>query len=582
MDFILRAGTLGQREGLEALDTLPGYRHHDMHQILESVKQGCPLCDIILRRGWEHPHNKTSSEPHVQLSEEVKSRPLYFVSRGARERSPPLLTWYTAEDWEGRIRDGLGDRVWLDGGQVTRKKPPQVTEERWVWNSWISIAVMAPFDDPAAKHFFHRPMQASFLDGDIMQEAKKWLDDCMGGCHEGCVPPMKSQLPTRVLDVDTNLGSIVCLQEQNTGILESRLGIRYLWIDALCIIQDSPEDKLSEISKMGTIYRNAVITIAAAHSRKASDGFLKVSTHYAPEYVCKMPVHLPGNPRVGTVTLAPEHSLPGTTRPEALRTRGWAFQEAVLSRRLLIFSGYDLQCHCNPEHARLLNLGNLYTPRSPKLYAFGAKHFDLFETHHKTHGDGWMSANFLAEMWNAMLGEFTSRSLTVADDRLHALQGIANELLQSKHLATNMDRTYVVGTWMACLPSQLVWSRDNRTALCPDNGNLPFQPITSRSKRAPTWSWACLDSPIMFLSVETDSGKPYKGLSLLHVSSESDGLQLEAECDVLCRSLDEFRHDSSKAQGIRINLDLDVDELPPAATCVHYHSSGQVHKCGRY
>ncbi|KAL2689081.1 hypothetical protein Neosp_003133 [[Neocosmospora] mangrovei] len=456
---------------------------------------------------------------------------------------------------------------------------------------------------------------ASFLEGDIMQEAKKWLDDCMGGCHEGCVPPMKSQLPTRVLDVDTNLGSIVRLQEQNTGILERyaalsycwggpqpltatksnlqalisgfeveklpqtlrdavyvtrRLGIRYLWIDALCIIQDSPENKLSEIGKMGTIYRNAVITIAAAHSRKASDGFLKVSTHYTPEYVCKMPVHLPGNPRVGTVTLAPEHSLPGATRPEALRTRGWAFQEAVLSRRLLIFSGYDLQCHCNPEHARLLNLGNLYTPRSPKLYAFGAKHFDLFETHHNTHGDGWMSANFLAGMWNAMLGEFTSRSLTVADDRLHALQGIANELLQSKHLATNMDRTYVVGTWMACLPSQLVWSRDNRTALCPDNGHLPFQPITSRSKRAPTWSWACLDSPIMFLSVETDSGKPYKGFSLLHISSESDGLQLEAECDVLCRSLDEFRHDSSKAQGIRINLDLDVDELPPTDTCVYY------------
>lgn len=112
MDFILRAwdpgsarsvareagyctacaGMLCTPEGLKALDTLPGYRHHDMHQILESVKQGCPLWEIILRRGWEHPHNKLGSESHVQLSEEVKSRPLYFVSRGARERSPPSLT----------------------------------------------------------------------------------------------------------------------------------------------------------------------------------------------------------------------------------------------------------------------------------------------------------------------------------------------------------------------------------------------------------------------------------------------------------------------------------------------------------
>lgn len=457
-------------------------------------------------------------------------------------------------------------------------------------------------------------MQTSFLDGDIMGEAKIWLDDCVGGRHERCIPPEKSQLPTRVLDVEPSLGNIVRLQEKNTSKAERyaalsycwggpqpltatksnlqalisgvevdklpqtlqdavyvtrRLGIRYLWIDALCIIQDSLEDKLSEIDKMGTIYRNAVVTIAAAHARKASDGFLKVVTDYTPKYSCTMPVHVPEHPRVGRVTLAAERQFL-RSYPNALRTRGWAFQEAILSRRILTFSRYTLQCHCNVNHGRFLNLGNMDREKSDKLYAFGSKHFDRFETHHKSHGDGWMSALFLGGMWNAMVGDFTSRSLTVADDRLHALQGIANEILQSRHLATDIDRTYVAGMWMACLPSQLVWTRDDRTPLCPDNGNLPFRPITNRSKRAPTWSWACIECPVMFLSVEMVSEQRYTGFSLLQVSSGPGDVQLEAECDILCRSLDEFRHDSSKAQGIRITLDLDVDELPVTATSVHY------------
>ncbi|RSM14092.1 hypothetical protein CDV31_005554 [Fusarium ambrosium] len=603
------AGMLCTPEGLKALDTLPGYRHHSMHQILQSVKQGCQLCEIILRQGWENP---AYLKP---LSEETRNKPVWFVTRGARVLTPCSLDRYTARDWENRVREGVGDRMWLDGGQVTLEKPPKVSEETWIWKSRISIAIMASFDDPAAKYFFHRPMQTSFLDGDIMQEAKKWLDDCVGGCHERCVPAVESQLPTRVLDVEPGLGPIVRLQDKMAGKdgryaalsycwggpqpltatksnlqtlisgvevdklpqtlqdavhVTRRLGIRYLWIDALCIIQDSPEDKLSEIGKMGTIYRNAVVTIASAYARKASDGFLKVSMDCKLENSCVIPVHIPEHPRVGRVTLAtrrPQYEL----YPDALRTRGWAFQEAVLSRRILIFSRYDLQCHCKPQHNKFLNVGNINRDKTSKLYAFGTKHFDMFDARHKSHGDGWMSALFLGGMWNDMVGEFTSRSLTVADDRLHALQGIANELLQSKHLATNIDRTYVAGIWMACLPSQLVWSRDNRTPLCPDNGNLPFRPITSRSKRAPTWSWACLECPVMFLSVEMVTEQPYRGFSLLHVSSGPGDVQLGTECDILCRSLDEFRHDSTKsAHDIQITLDLDVDELPATVTSVHY------------
>lgn len=142
----------------------------------------------------------------------------------------------------------------------------------------------------------------------------------------------------------------------------------------MCVIQDGVEDKLSEMERIGAIYRNAVVTIAVLHARKASEGFLKVARDYKPGYCCKMLVNLLEKPGVSKVILAAD-SL-GARYPEPPRTRGWAFQEAVLSGRFIILSGYYLQCHCDLKHQGVLNLGNLTRAKSPDLFASGVKHFD--------------------------------------------------------------------------------------------------------------------------------------------------------------------------------------------------------------
>jgi hypothetical protein len=50
--------------------------------------------------------------------------------------------------------------------------------------------------------------------------------------------------------------------------------LRYIWIDALCIVQDDKQDKDKEIGQMGSIYKDATLTIMAASAKSAYDGFL--------------------------------------------------------------------------------------------------------------------------------------------------------------------------------------------------------------------------------------------------------------------------------------------------------------------
>ena len=57
-----------------------------------------------------------------------------------------------------------------------------------------------------------------------------------------------------------------------------KLGFRFLWVDALCIILDSTADKIAEIGRMGTICKNSSLTIAAARSLFARMGFLDALT----------------------------------------------------------------------------------------------------------------------------------------------------------------------------------------------------------------------------------------------------------------------------------------------------------------
>jgi hypothetical protein len=123
------------------------------------------------------------------------------------------------------------------------------------------------------------------------------------------------------------------------------LGMRYLWIDALCIVQDDPEEWKIEANKMGDIYRNAKFTIAATSSIDTKDGFLSTRKH---RYGPKISYDGPGTSQQSdcfypdTTPLDMWSNVENTT----WNSRGWTMQERVLSSNVIHFTQNPLVLEC--------------------------------------------------------------------------------------------------------------------------------------------------------------------------------------------------------------------------------------------
>jgi hypothetical protein len=142
-----------------------------------------------------------------------------------------------------------------------------------------------------------------------------------------------------------------------------QLGYQYIWIDALCIVQDSDSDKAEQISQIQHIYRNAAFTISASRSADCNDGFIglvDLDLENKPEVVSgKIPYSTPEG-IVGCIQLRKLTLLDTSNQP--IHKRGWTYQEHCLSRRILSF-GSQISWQCaGGEH---LNSGILKDEISP-------------------------------------------------------------------------------------------------------------------------------------------------------------------------------------------------------------------------
>lgn len=252
---------------------------------------------------------------------------------------------------------------------------------------------------------------------------------------------------------------------QDAILVTIGIGIPYLWIDALCIVQDDDSDKADQIVQMHRIYRCSYVTIAASVSSRSTDGFLYNRQQLRP---LKVRGRLDDNV-FSDLILSPEILAQEGISYEAslpLFQRAWTFQETHLPKRILSYGHQGLVYRCQSsthcEGVATVDSINIDTAIDP--------------------GNSRYSALPHPYSWQAIMTAYSQRQLTVALDKLLGIAAMAEEYTRQK-----CTTEYYAGLWKEDFASQLLWVTDGEEDCS-----------TSKPKQyiAPSWSWASVHRPV--------------------------------------------------------------------------------------
>jgi hypothetical protein len=134
------------------------------------------------------------------------------------------------------------------------------------------------------------------------------------------------------------------------------LGVNLIWIDSLCIAQDSQPEWESESAKMGAIYSNSCCTICADVWGPSSEGLFRCDIPIAPgavNFTSRFGNVKKDQQEHGThiCIMKRQSEFPELRWSSVLRTRGWTMQEEELSPRLLIFTEEQILWTCRTFRA---------------------------------------------------------------------------------------------------------------------------------------------------------------------------------------------------------------------------------------
>jgi hypothetical protein len=276
------------------------------------------------------------------------------------------------------------------------------------------------------------------------------------------------------------------------------IGINYIWIDALCIVQDDIKDKASEIAKMGAIYRGAALTIAAASAASSTDGFLQDRTfEEAYGNLFRVPYYhkQDGNITRGSILLSELRIRDRHQDP--LDERGWTMQEDMLSVRLLRFGSTQTtwRCPTYPEGIDIDGGGSGPVRENDDMVFAVDDPSRNAEVRSRMISSGAPASSRVYNNWQKGIEKYTLRKLTRPNDRLSACAALAENFSDIMGLETS---DYLAGLWKPDLPAQLLWYRLEVTDL--PAHVLGYWPEATNAARCsgPSWSWASLGGPITF------------------------------------------------------------------------------------
>jgi hypothetical protein len=269
------------------------------------------------------------------------------------------------------------------------------------------------------------------------------------------------------------------------------LGHRYIWIDSLCIIQDSSEDWVEESMMMQDIYQNSTCTLAASNAKHCDEHFLvqrdpaitigeviKLNWIQDPE----KPAGFWQDSRTenNSYLVVHDNFFRMSMSRSPLSQRAWCFQELTLSPRVLHFEEEQLfwecgvlkSCEAYPS-VWIPSLRDMIDPIVSDMFR------NLPETTTNPYNSERLTMSPLSYWW-VLVNLYTKGDLTNPGDKLVAISGIAKAFSQQQNLGE-----YLAGLWKGEMPYNLLWHVTDSMVI---KGKTPRTVTRQQVYRAPSWS----------------------------------------------------------------------------------------------
>lgn len=268
----------------------------------------------------------------------------------------------------------------------------------------------------------------------------------------------------------------------------SLLGLSHLWVDKYCIPQHNEAEKQSQISQMHLIYQRAAITIIAAAGIGAEHGIPGINS---------TPLHPPPHLLIGqrriltTMCFRPTAAIQFSSK---WGSRGWTYQEAILSTRRLVFTERQVYFECNsPDSCCGIDepIRRLQDQHDRRLHGRNEDGFNKLSERYQ----GSMA------IWNH-ISMFSRRELTWEGDRINALMGIFGDFRNSGHIDGQFFGIPITSPFNndEQFETRTAWTNRLLAGLCWD-----LVSPADRRDQFPSWSWAGWKGQLR-LATDSDNG----------------------------------------------------------------------------
>ena len=512
-----RASTRNERWIIDSSEIWPPFRHKPITSFLGYLPVGCELCSLfsqVINQAnglWSPPKDGTDVVIRVDSA--------YGV-------------------WDSTDAPGH----W----KLLFKYPSGAYSDPIGFFELVSL-----YENQSYRYVTHLPESLSETS---ISKAASWLKDCSSGTagHEICARRIENVLPSRVIDVGLSGNPKIKLYTTNAssapyialshcwggrirtvltnasvasfeeGIppaqlprnfldaisITRRLGFRYLWIDALCIMQDDELDWARESAAMAGVYQNAAFILSASTSYNSEVGL-------AFRRNARLTVDQGLNISLGSIFLQETHQATKLDWP--ILQRGWTLQEHVLAPAVFNCARAASSWECRSKVIWEHGPEERSHPIMKQLDLMLARYPETDEIDLNTPVID--APTVISSAWYSLAQTYSGRKLTVPSDKIAALAGLATWFAsdQFSHLllrssskpptkghdinnkqGPNNDngmpvvapRTYVAGLWLEDLIFGLCWYCP---APAPTSSLKPLEP-----SRAPSWSWLSIDNMVQW------------------------------------------------------------------------------------